>query len=97
LRCDYLSDNNIKRKNPQTNEMQISQDLIIGVSAGLLTASLYAASVVVYRREGKEIGPVGAASIKMWIAFLLMSLIIILPLGYNPFALSLDIILLLSL
>ena len=77
--------------------MQLSQDLIIGVSSGLLAALFYAVSVVVYRREGNEIGPVGATSLKMWIAFVLMALIIILPLGYNPFTLPLEVTIILTL
>lgn len=77
--------------------MQLSQDLIIGISAGLLNASLYAASVVVYRSEGDEIRPIGAAALKMWIAFVLMSFIILLPFGYNPFSFSSEVTFLLIL
>jgi drug/metabolite transporter (DMT)-like permease len=77
--------------------MQLSQDIIIGISAGLMNASLYAASVVVYRSEGKEIGPISAAALKMWIAFALMTFIILLPFGYNPFTLSSEVIFLLIL
>lgn len=77
--------------------MQLTQDMIVGIAAGITTAALYAASVVIYRREGDEISPIAASSLKMWVALLLMGILVLLPLGYNPFSLTIEVTLLLTL
>lgn len=58
--------------------MQVTPELLIGSMIGLLGTALYGWSVVVYRSQAREIGPVAASSIKMWVALPLMVLMVIL-------------------
>lgn len=60
--------------------MQASPQLIFGSLIGLLGASLYGLSVVVYRSQANEIRPVAISSFKMWIALPFTALMVfILP------------------
>jgi len=63
--------------------MQASPELLIGSMIGLLGTALYGLSVVVYRSQAKEIGPVAASSIKMWVALPLMAFMVILLPGID--------------
>ncbi|MFX1369944.1 MAG: DMT family transporter, partial [Promethearchaeota archaeon] len=58
----------------------------MGTAVGLLASALWAISVVVYRSQSDEIRPIAISSIKMWVAFAFMSLIVFLPLRPNSFA-----------
>ncbi len=60
--------------------MQVSPEVLSGVAAGLLGSMLYAFSVVVYRSLKEQIRPLAVASIKMWVALPLMTLLVI----YQP-------------
>ncbi|MGY5879156.1 MAG: DMT family transporter [Candidatus Thorarchaeota archaeon] len=66
-------------------QMQVTPEILIGSLIGLLTAALWAMSTIVYKSVSDEATPVGIASIKMWAAMFLMSLIIILPFRTTPF------------
>lgn len=65
--------------------MQLTPDVILGTTLGFLAASMWAISVVVYRSLSDEIRPLGIGSIKMWVAFGLMALLVILPWRPNAF------------
>jgi drug/metabolite transporter (DMT)-like permease len=70
--------------------MQLTPDILLGTAVGLLASALWAVSVVVYRSQSDEIRPIAISSIKMWVAFAFMSLIVFLPLRPNPFMVPLD-------
>jgi drug/metabolite transporter (DMT)-like permease len=66
--------------------MQLTPDVILGTSLGFLAAAMWAISVVVYRSLSDEIRPLAIGSIKMWVAFGLMALLVILPWRPNAFS-----------
>lgn len=66
--------------------MQLTPDILAGSLFALSGSALYAFSVVAYRSQSQEIRPLWIASVKMWVALGLMSLLVILPLGISPFA-----------
>jgi len=70
--------------------MQLTPDIIAGSIFALLGSALYAFSVVVYRSQSKEIRPLWIASVKMWVALGVMTLLIVLPLGIAPFAVPIE-------
>lgn len=76
--------------------MQVTPEFLIGSLIGLLGTALYGLSVVVYRSQAKEIGPVAASSIKMWVALPLMALMVILLPGIDSVFLPLVAIALLA-
>lgn len=60
--------------------MQVTPELLIGSMIGLLGTALYGLSVVVYRSQARQIGPVAASSIKMWVALpLMVFMVIVMP------------------
>ncbi|MFW9967041.1 MAG: DMT family transporter [Candidatus Thorarchaeota archaeon] len=59
--------------------MQLTPDVILGTFLGFLAAFMWAISVVVYRSQSDEIRPLAIGSIKMWVAFGLMVLLVTLP------------------
>ena len=48
--------------------MQVTPDLVLGSTIGIISAALYGLSVVVYRSQADEISPIAVSSIKMWVA-----------------------------
>ncbi len=70
--------------------MQLTPEIILGTAVGLLASALWAISVVVYRSQSDEIRPIAISSIKMWVAFAFMSLIVFLPLRPTPFMVPID-------
>ncbi len=77
--------------------MQLQMDIIIGSIAGLIGAVLYAVSVVIYRSQSDDIHPIAVSSIKMWVSAAFMTLIVMLPIGLNPFAMPFEAVIILSL
>ncbi|TFG11172.1 DMT family transporter [Candidatus Thorarchaeota archaeon] len=77
--------------------MQLTPDLLLGSLAGLLSAALYAFSVVVYRSRDTDIRPIAISSYKMWVSLLFMSVIVILPFGASLSTLTMMSVILLSL
>ncbi|MHA1781335.1 MAG: DMT family transporter [Candidatus Thorarchaeota archaeon] len=77
--------------------MQTGLDILIGSAAGLIAAILYAISVVLYRSQSDKIHPIAVSSIKMWVSAVFMTLLILLPLGLNPFAVPTEAVIILIL
>ncbi len=76
--------------------MQLTPDIIFGSISILIGSALYAFSVVAYRSKSKEIRPIAIASIKMWVALGFMLILLLLPLGINPFAVAFEQVIFLS-
>ena len=77
--------------------MQLPPDVIFGTAIGFLVASMWAFSVVVYRSQSDEIRPIAIGSVKMWIAFGLMILLVTLPWRPNAFSVPVESIIYLAL
>ncbi|MHA2311092.1 MAG: DMT family transporter [Candidatus Thorarchaeota archaeon] len=77
--------------------MQLSPDVILGTSLGFLAASMWAISVVVYRSQSDEIRPLAIGSVKMWVAFGFMALLVTLPWRPNAFSVPVESIIYLAL
>ncbi len=65
--------------------MQVTPEMMIGITTGLLSSVIYAISVVVYRSQSDSIRPLAISSIKMWVALAFMSALVILPIHSEPF------------
>ncbi|OLS22438.1 MAG: hypothetical protein ThorAB25_25510 [Candidatus Thorarchaeota archaeon AB_25] len=76
--------------------MQISPDLILGSTIGLIGSALYGLSIVVYRSQASEINPVAVSSIKMWIALPFMTILTLFLPGLEAAFLPMATIMLLS-
>jgi drug/metabolite transporter (DMT)-like permease len=76
--------------------MQISPDLILGSTIGLIGSALYGLSIVVYRSQASEINPVAVSSIKMWISLPFMTILTLLLPGLETAFLPMATIMLLS-
>ncbi|MGQ4871993.1 MAG: DMT family transporter [Candidatus Thorarchaeota archaeon] len=76
--------------------MGVSIEIIIGAAAGLLSAFLYAVSVVIYRSQAEEAHPLVVSALKMWVALIFMVIIAILPLGADPLSVPLPAVVILS-
>jgi drug/metabolite transporter (DMT)-like permease len=76
--------------------MQVSPDLILGSTIGLIGSALYGLSVVVYRSQASEINPVAVSSIKMWVALPFMTIMTLLLPGMEAAFLPMATIMLLS-
>jgi len=63
--------------------MQATPELIFGTLVGLLGSALYGLSVVVYRSQADDISPIAVSSIKMWVAFPFMLLMVFLFPGFD--------------
>ena len=70
--------------------MQITPELMIGTVIGLLASFLYAISVVVYRSVSDEARPIAISSIKMWVALIFMTFLILLSSSYNLYSIELQ-------
>ena len=76
--------------------MQVSPDLILGSTIGLIGAALYGLSVVVYRSQASEINPIAVSSIKMWVSLPFMTMMTLLLPGWEAAFLPMATIMLLS-
>ena len=76
--------------------MQVTPDLILGSTIGLLGAALYGLSVVVYRSQADEIRPIAVSSIKMWVALPFMTIVTLLVPGLEAAFLPMTTVLLLA-
>jgi DME family drug/metabolite transporter len=65
--------------------MQVTPEMMMGVTTGLLAISIYAVSVVVYRSQSDSIRPMAISSIKMWVALAFMTVLVVLPIRSEPF------------
>ena len=74
------------------NSMQASPELLIGSLIGLLGSALYGLSVVVYRSQADEIGPVAVSSYKMWVALPFMAVMVLILPGFDSIFLPLSVI-----
>lgn len=74
-----------------------SEALFIGVSAGLLEAVLYAASVTVYKSQAEKIRPIAVSGIKIWITLGLMTTLVLIFYGAFPFSIPTDTVFILAL
>jgi uncharacterized membrane protein len=72
--------------------MQASPELLIGSLIGLFGSALYGLSVVVYRSQADEIGPVAVSSFKMWVALPFMALMVLILPGFDSIFLPLFVI-----
>ena len=81
---------------PRIVTMGVSIEIIIGAAAGLLSAFLYAVSVVIYRSQAEEAHPLVVSALKMWVALIFMVIIAILPLGADPLSVPLLAVVILS-
>ncbi|MDH4213869.1 MAG: DMT family transporter [Candidatus Thorarchaeota archaeon] len=72
--------------------MQVTPELLIGSLIGLLGSALYGLSVVVYRSQADEIGPVAVSSIKMWVALPFMAVMVLILPGFDSIFLPLSVI-----
>jgi drug/metabolite transporter (DMT)-like permease len=72
--------------------MQSSPVLLIGSLIGLLGSALYGLSVVVYRSQADEIGPVAVSSFKMWVALPFMAVMVLILPGFDSIFLPLSVI-----
>jgi len=72
--------------------MQASPELLIGSLIGLLGSALYGFSIVVYRSQADEIGPVAVSSFKMWVALPFMAVIVLVLPGFESIFLPLSVI-----
>jgi len=70
--------------------MQASPELLIGSLIGLLGSALYGLSIVVYRSQADEIGPVAVSSFKMWVALPFMAVIVLGLPGFDSIFLPLS-------
>jgi DME family drug/metabolite transporter len=70
--------------------MQTAADLFLGITFGALSAVLFAIQNVIFKSQKHAITPTVANTIKMWVAFGFMSLIVIIPFRPAPTPLSLD-------
>ncbi|TFF96677.1 DMT family transporter [Candidatus Thorarchaeota archaeon] len=63
--------------------MQVTPEFLVGAAIGLLGSALYGLSVVVYRSQADEIRPVAVSSIKMWVAFPFIGLLVLVTVGFD--------------
>ncbi|MFW9850275.1 MAG: DMT family transporter [Candidatus Thorarchaeota archaeon] len=77
--------------------MQVLSDLIIGATAGIASAALYAVAVVIYKSQREEIRPAIITAIRMWVVLPLMAFLLFLPFVQNPLSIPLESTLLLAL
>ena len=76
--------------------MQVTPDLVLGSTIGIISAALYGLSVVVYRSQADEISPIAVSSIKMWVALPFMVVMTLLIPGLEVALLPLMTVVLLS-
>ncbi|TXT54248.1 MAG: conserved membrane protein of unknown function [Candidatus Thorarchaeota archaeon] len=77
--------------------MQIHPDVLFGAVMGLISAALYAGSVVVYRSQAEEMSAIQVSATKMWTALPLMAFLVIIGLAPDLPTLTQPIMLILAL
>lgn len=77
--------------------MQLTPDLLEGIVIGLLTAFLWGFSTNIYKSQSDEATPLAITALKMWLAFLFMLALVLLPFRITPFYVPFDSIVFLSL
>ncbi len=70
--------------------MQVSPEVLIGSTAGIIGSALYAISVVIYRSQSEGIRPLAISSVKMWIALPVMAALLLIPGIPSPLLISLE-------
>ena len=75
--------------------MQLS-DLLIGSASGIIAAFLWAVSTNVYKSQSGEATPLAIASLKMWMSFAVMAVLVMLPFRTTPFFIPFDAIIYLA-
>ncbi|MFW9919109.1 MAG: DMT family transporter [Candidatus Thorarchaeota archaeon] len=65
--------------------MQLTPDVLLGVAIGLFTAFLWGISTNVYKSQSDSATPLAISSIKMWLSFVFMLFIVLLPFRTSPF------------
>jgi len=71
------------------------QDIILGVTAGLLSSLFYAVSVIIYKSVAHDIRPLAVSAIKMWVSLAFIAILVFQPFRTTPFSVPLqDIIIL---
>ncbi|MHA2424900.1 MAG: DMT family transporter [Candidatus Thorarchaeota archaeon] len=59
--------------------------MILGVAIGLITAFLWGISTNVYKSQSDDATPLAISAIKMWAAFVFISIVVVLPFRTTPF------------
>jgi drug/metabolite transporter (DMT)-like permease len=77
--------------------MQLTPDLLEGIAIGLFTAFLWGFSTNVYKSQSDEATPLAITALKMWLAFLFMLALVLLPFRTSPFYVPFDSVVFLSL
>ncbi|TXT54507.1 MAG: conserved membrane protein of unknown function [Candidatus Thorarchaeota archaeon] len=70
--------------------MQLSTDVILGVSIGLFTAFLWGISTNVYKSQSEEATPLAISVVKMWLSGAIMGIIVLVPFRTDPFYIPIE-------
>ena len=70
--------------------MQLTPEAILGLSIGLFTAFLWGISTNVYKSQSHSVTPLAISTIKMWLSFVFMLVIVLLPFRTTPFYVPLE-------
>lgn len=73
------------------------QDILLGVTAGLLSSFFYAVSVIIYKSVAREIRPIAVSAIKMWLSLAFITVLVLLPFRTTPFSVPLESVIILGL
>ncbi|MFX1266137.1 MAG: DMT family transporter, partial [Promethearchaeota archaeon] len=73
------------------------EDLVIGVSIGLLSAAFFAIQNVIIKWLGEDVRPVAANSIRMWVSFPLLIVFALNPFRQADFTMPLETMVVLAL
>jgi drug/metabolite transporter (DMT)-like permease len=65
--------------------MQLPIETVFGITIGFCSSLVWGSSVVVYRSQASEIRPLAIGSLKMWAAFLFMTVLVLLYSQIEPF------------
>jgi len=76
--------------------MQSSTDLIIGTTLGLIAAFIWAISTNVYKSQSDEASPMAITTLKIWMSFVVMAVLVTLPFRTTPFFMPLHSLIFLS-
>lgn len=70
--------------------MQLTPDIILGVAIGLLTSFFWGISTNVYKSQSASATPLAISAIKMWLSFVFMLFLVLLPFRSTPFYVPLE-------
>ncbi len=70
--------------------MQLAPDQFLGISIGLFTAFLWGISTNVYKSQSDSATPLAISTIKMWLSFVFMLVIVLLPFRTTPLYVPLE-------